>query len=104
MVQKFTNSQLRYYQNDFALCYKNGIGQTDTSLFEDNTIENVYRIVEIKTKQKIVNITCYLSTKKKKNCNKKCINTEITTGLTQDNCPVKNKNLKVCVCVCVCLH
>lgn len=41
---------------------------------------------------------------KKKNCNKKCINTEITTGLTQDNCPVKNKNLKVCVCVYVCVY
>lgn len=39
---------------------------------------------------------------KKKNCNKKCINTEITTGLTQDNCPVKKENFKsVCVCMCV---
>ncbi len=61
MLIKVWFSQLRYYQNDFALCYNNGIGQTDTSLFEDNTIENVYRIVKIKTK-KIVNITCNLST------------------------------------------
>lgn len=46
VVQKL--NQLRYYQNDFALCYSNVIGQTITSLFEDNTIENVYRIVKIK--------------------------------------------------------
>ena len=67
MVQKFTNSQLRYYQNDFALCYKNnGIGQTDTSLLEDDTIKKkkkkkkLYRIVKNENK-KNVNITCYLS-------------------------------------------
>lgn len=30
-----TNSQLKYYQNDFAFCYNNGIGQVNTSLFED---------------------------------------------------------------------
>ncbi len=36
----------------------------------------------------------------------KCINTEITTGLTQDNRPVKMKIKKVCVsvCMCVCVH
>lgn len=33
-------------------CYNNGIGQTDTSLFEDNTIEKVYRIVKIQNKTK----------------------------------------------------
>lgn len=45
------NSQkhLRYYQNDLALRLNKG--QTDKSLLEDNTIENVYRIVQIKTKK-----------------------------------------------------
>lgn len=57
------NSQkhLRNYQNDFALRLNKG--QTDKSLLEDNTIENVYRIVQIKTK-KNVNITYYLPTLK----------------------------------------
>lgn len=57
------NSQkhLRYYLNDLAL-HLNKL-QTDKSLLEDHTIENVYRIVQIKTK-KNVNITYYLSTLK----------------------------------------
>ena len=38
-----------------------GIGHTSTSLFEDSTIENVYRIVQNKNKEN-VNITCYLFT------------------------------------------
>lgn len=48
------NSQkhLRYYQNDLALRLNKG--QTDKSLLEDNTIENVYRIVQIKTKKMLI--------------------------------------------------
>lgn len=46
------NSQIRCYQNGFALGYSNDIGQSITSLLEDITIDNVYRVVKNKKERK----------------------------------------------------